>query len=201
MQILCPHCNDWIDTNNGKCPICGGDLFSDLAPETSKKKAPVEEDKKQSPKKKKRLSLKIKIIIVFYVTLGALIVAGVVIYIGQKKAEEIEKDSPQLLFKGPENENIYRKEDRFNPKKCLYPYDIQLIALSETPSDTALDILFEMRDEQTHLKKQQDMYNEHITRSECQSLNFYQKVGKQKFKRNNAAGWYSDSISPRLTTT
>lgn len=47
MQILCPHCNDWIDTNNGKCPICGGDLFSDLAPETSKKKAPVEEDKKQ----------------------------------------------------------------------------------------------------------------------------------------------------------
>ena len=193
MQILCPHCSEWIDTKNGKCPICGGDLFSDLTPKINKKKAPVEEDKKQS--NKKRLSLKNKIIIAVVVILGVLLVRGVLIYIDQKKAEEIEEDTPKLLFKGPEDDNIYRKEDHFDPKKCLYPFDIELIALSETPPDTDPDLLFEMRDEQTHLMKQQDMYNQHITRPECQNVNIYQKIGKQKVKQSYAGGWFSYSSS------
>ncbi len=184
MQILCPHCNEWIDTKNGKCPICGGDLFSDLTPEICKKKAPVEEDKKQS--NKKRLSLKNKIIIAVVVILGVLHVRGA-IYIDQKKAEEIEEDTPKLLFKGPEYENIYRNEDRLSNKKCLYPFDIQLIALSAPPPDTDPDLLFEMRDEQTHLMKQQDMYNQHITRPECQNVNIYQNI--------YAGGWFSYSSS------
>ncbi|MBO4351077.1 MAG: hypothetical protein J6A01_09060 [Proteobacteria bacterium] len=194
MQILCPHCNDWIDTNNGKCPICGGDPFSDLAPQTNKKKEPTEEDKKRSEENKKRLSHTIKLISAAIVILGTFfVVIGVLNY--NKNKEEIEKDSPKVLFKGPENENIYKRENAYQEQACLYPFDIRLIALDDIPSNTDADIAFVMQDEATHLKKQQDMYNEHITRHECQSVDIYQKIGKKKVKLNNDAGWHSYSIS------
>ena len=48
MKILCPHCNNWIDAKKKKCPVCGGDPFSDLEGQKTHKQDAANDNQKPS---------------------------------------------------------------------------------------------------------------------------------------------------------
>ena len=53
MKILCPHCNNWSDAApHGKCPLCKGDLFSDVEPKNIEETKETSNDIKNEQGKK-----------------------------------------------------------------------------------------------------------------------------------------------------
>ena len=171
MQILCPHCNNWSDAQNSKCPVCGGDMYDDL--ESNQGTAESSHNKSEQKEQKSKSQKTVNIAIIYVIVILIIIVTISVALALHVPAHRPTVTTPSDLKPINDLYGLFQN--------CLPPFDIALV-----PNDA---------DPQTILNMQTQMYKKHIQKEECVRPDGIRHNGKMIYTEYanivNGSGWLS----------